>query len=430
MARTADYDYEHVHEHDRPSGAQGTGRGIWSSRHLPLGRAETTKGWFGYWFGSRGRLPHTRFLYSVRDGNFRGSGHGTDAGSILVVTLWIVALLGLMALGVTESVRLATRQQAWADGEAQGRALLHSLAQSAIARLKADANGEYDAYSEPWGQAFALSSDSLRTEFQGAGALLPDFEARVIVVDESGKINVNLAPEEVLAEVLRESGYPAEAERIAEAIVDWRDEDSIGAAESDLYAGGDPAYEAANDDLAAIEELLFVAGVAPLAFFGEDANRNGVLDREENDDDLFIPLDNGDGRLQPGLLDLLTVYGDGSINVNTATETVLRVVLGVFLDPQLAESKAREIVAARRGRDGLDGTEDDRPIIDQQGLTAALTEPVMAQAAAAGVVFSLRSMAQRFHVIVTLPKTHQSLEGELLVARDGDELVPLEWREE
>lgn len=54
-----------------------------------------------------------------------------------------------------------------------------------------------------------------------------------------------------------------------------------------------------------------------------------MLDPEENDGlangalDIGNNPDNADGVLQPGLIDLLTVRGDGKINLNTAPRSVL-----------------------------------------------------------------------------------------------------------
>ena len=62
---------------------------------------------------------------------------------------------------------------------------------------------------------------------------------------------------------------------------------------------------------------------------GEDLNRNGVLDKNEKDL-------NGNGQLDPGLLEYATVYtrepnfhADGSslTNVNTAPSTQIRALL-------------------------------------------------------------------------------------------------------
>ena len=56
-----------------------------------------------------------------------------------------------------------------------------------------------------------------------------------------------------------------------------------------------------------------------------------------------------------GLISLLTTYGDGRVNVNTASAAVLG-SLGT-----LTAEQAEKIIARRNGEDGLPGTEDDTP---------------------------------------------------------------------
>ena len=78
-------------------------------------------------------------------------------------------------------------------------------------------------------------------------------------------------------------------------------------AESDYYTSLDPPYEPRNGALKSIDELLQVAGVTADLLYGEDANRNGRLDFNENDGDASAPFDNSDGILQPGWAAFLTV---------------------------------------------------------------------------------------------------------------------------
>ena len=60
-----------------------------------------------------------------------------------------------------------------------------------------------------------------------------------------------------------------------------------------------PPYHAKNAPLDSIEELLYVQGVTPQLLFGNDLNRNGVLDPEEDD---------GTGTLDQGWFPYLTMY--------------------------------------------------------------------------------------------------------------------------
>ena len=77
---------------------------------------------------------------------------------------------------------------------------------------------------------------------------------------------------------------PGMDDSIADAILDWIDEDTEPrpfGCEDEYYASLPSPYTAANGPLQSVEELLLVRGVTPQLMFGADANRNGVLDLDE-----------------------------------------------------------------------------------------------------------------------------------------------------
>jgi DNA uptake protein ComE-like DNA-binding protein len=76
-----------------------------------------------------------------------------------------------------------------------------------------------------------------------------------------------------------------------------------------------------------------VKGFTPEILYGEDANLNGLLEPNENDGDASWPPDNRDGRLDPGLWSLVTVWsrdknvdaeGRRRTNLNTGTPQQLQ----------------------------------------------------------------------------------------------------------
>ena len=93
--------------------------------------------------------------------------------------------------------------------------------------------------------------------------------------------------EEVDAENLAVSllmALPGMTEDVADAILDWLDSDDemrpFGA-ELEYYTTLPTPYSPANGPIKSVEELLLVRGVTPTLLFGADANRNGVLDADE-----------------------------------------------------------------------------------------------------------------------------------------------------
>ncbi|MEM9644228.1 MAG: type II secretion system protein GspK [Planctomycetota bacterium] len=117
----------------------------------------------------------------------------------------------------------------------------------------------------------------------------------LVVLEESGAGLLTLLPaaagegadEESQSESLAVSllmALPEMTEDTAEAILDWIDEDTeprTSGAESEYYNALATPYDPANGPLQSVEELLLVRGVTPTLLFGADANRNGVLDADE-----------------------------------------------------------------------------------------------------------------------------------------------------
>lgn len=204
------------------------------------------------------------------------------------------------------------------------------------------------------------------------------------LVDEGSKLNLNLATQEMLEYL---PNMPAD---FAAAIVDWRDADdevSENGAEGDAYGRLNPARQIKNAPFDTVDELMLVYGADPLLVYGEDANRNGILDANENDGDASPPADNANGSLDFGLVEYLTVYGkvpqedEGGqnsgnanesgeetllVNVNTASEAVLSVL------PGMDASKAQQLVSYRatQGPLGAD-TEWTNQALDDGNLTQA-----------------------------------------------------------
>jgi type II secretory pathway component PulK len=125
------------------------------------------------------------------------------------------------------------------------------------------------------------------------------------LTDETGKINVNAlfkldSSGTLLYNTLM--NVPNMTDDVANSIVYWIDPTATprGSGATDEYYGSlTPSYAAKHAPLDSIEELLYVRGVTPDLLFGNDRNRNGVLDPDEDD---------GSGQLNPGWAAYLTVY--------------------------------------------------------------------------------------------------------------------------
>jgi len=87
---------------------------------------------------------------------------------------------------------------------------------------------------------------------------------------------------------------------LAGAILDWRDTNG-GSSSQTYYSMRNPPYQCKNAPFETVDELRLLQGADMDSLLGEDLNRNGVLDPNEADE-------NHNGRVDPGVLEYVTVY--------------------------------------------------------------------------------------------------------------------------
>ncbi|MEZ6051920.1 MAG: type II secretion system protein GspK [Planctomycetaceae bacterium] len=267
-------------------------------------------------------------------------------GTALVVVLVVIVLLSLAAYTFTELMLAETEAT-----ERYGRgALTQAFADSGVELaaawpFQAPEQDPVDLYHNPEIFRAALLQDHAVERGRGRVSLVAPVESdstgtqiRFGLIDESARLNPNALigfglDDDLTREMLMY--LPDMTEDVADAILDWVDTDDDTreyGAETDVYLTFTPPYEAKNGPLESVDELLLIAGVTPELLYGEDANRNGLLDPNENDGEATPPLDNADGVLNPGWAAFLTVHsresnlrpdGTPKININQPLLTVL-----------------------------------------------------------------------------------------------------------
>ena len=94
-----------------------------------------------------------------------------------------------------------------------------------------------------------------------------DVQVAVALHDESGKIDLNTAPADILRALFLEVGLGEDdSANVANAILDWRDVDDlvrVGGAEDAYYLAARVGYESRDEDFRRIEELSLVYGMTP-----------------------------------------------------------------------------------------------------------------------------------------------------------------------
>jgi len=232
-----------------------------------------------------------------------------ERGVILVLVLILLVAVTALALTLAQEARVEVAVAAQRADALKLRALLDSAIELAMAEVRADQE-EGDSLTEPWRDDQARFAE-LQLEGGRIWLLLtePDpgdgREVRYGVRDEASKLDVNLATADQLG------ALPGITQEAVDGILDWRDDDddvSEQGAEAGYYSTLDPPYTPKNAPIESLDELLRIRGIDAAMLYGEDRNRNGLLDPGEDDADGSFPPDDADGFLDRGLIDYLTVF--------------------------------------------------------------------------------------------------------------------------
>jgi general secretion pathway protein K len=174
-----------------------------------------------------------------------------ERGIALVLVIWLVTLLLVIAGSFTYAMRTDARASRNASAIARGEA----IARGAIARSIME-------LFRPPGSPEVWRRDGGHRDWA-----LDGVPVSVRLSDESAKIDINTANPELLKGLFRYAGVPEEeAVRLLDAVLDWRDPDSLkrpfGAEESDYSQAGFQGLPA-NFPFQSTEELQLVLGMRP-----------------------------------------------------------------------------------------------------------------------------------------------------------------------
>jgi general secretion pathway protein K len=176
-------------------------------------------------------------------------------GVALILVLWLTVMLtviaGSFAYGMRNEALAARNTLSWAQAR--------SLADGAIHRTVFE-------LLRPKVSPDVWASDGAVRVWEQDGA-----RVAVSAIDESGKIDLNTAPDALLKGLLMAAGELDEsgAARLADAIGDWKDADDLrrpnGAEAADYKAAGSP-YLPANALFETVPELQRVLGMTPALY--------------------------------------------------------------------------------------------------------------------------------------------------------------------
>lgn len=264
------------------------------------------------------------------------------------MALWSLCLLSAFAVILGYRVRQELVAARRLDERCKLRFIAQAGIKKAIMELTQKEIKTYDCLDDGWSDnagafgnikigdgEFTASYNELNTK---SGFL----ETHYGLIDEERKINLNKVSAEVLARLFKIilSYDDTRSSELAAAIVDWRDNDSetsilSGSAEDSYYNSLSFPYGAKNSELEVLDELTLIKGI---------------------DDNVFEKIRG-----------YVTIYGDGRVNVNTASEAVL-CALG------LNENIAGKIISYRLGEDGKSGTSDDNIFVVDTQIAPKLSQ--------------------------------------------------------
>jgi DNA uptake protein ComE-like DNA-binding protein len=232
----------------------------------------------------------------------QGHARRRGAGTVLIVTMWILLVLAGLVLVLARAMRVEGERAANEVAATQAAAVEQGAVQYVMScvdglegAMPVDADTPCEAVLVGDGAFWILrpTGDDERMYTYG-------------ITDECSKLNLNTA---TLAMLQR---LPGMTDEFAASIVDWRDTNSdvtANGAESEYYLRLPDPYECKNSPLETVEELFLIRGVTKEILFGQDLNRNGVIDLGESASSFSGTFSSGGSRLDRGIINFVTVYG-------------------------------------------------------------------------------------------------------------------------
>jgi general secretion pathway protein K len=258
-----------------------------------------------------------------------------EKGAVLILVLVVIAFLSVLVLEFGHLMRLDAVMAGNHANSTKAFYLARSGVSLALVLVDKKDGPEYEEWIKDLPD-FPITMS------------LGDGEVSFTIIDEQSKINMNhllradgsLNRRQVellfnLFDILnRQYEKPIFSYAMVPAMVDWIDRDDevtvfdfiiIGeneGAESEYYEDLDPPYKTKNAPFDTFRELLKVRGINEKVLYGEKR---------------------AEGETTYGLSEYVTVYGDGKININTASSMVLQA-----LDREIDEVLAQNIIYHRQ----------------------------------------------------------------------------------
>lgn len=261
---------------------------------------------------------------------YRADSTRRRAGSALIIVLWALILLSMAVIAWVDYLQHDFDLHAEANRQVEARAMAHSGIAVALHPL------------------VSKMTPILKEEFT------PTRSYEVKMISEGGKLNLRWWMEgedprklTILKQWMEMHGMSfQEREVFMDSLLDYVDADDLHRPNGVEESGN---YRAANRPLQSVDELAEVYGAGPLL-------------------------------KSPGWREQLTIYSQGPLDLMAAPEELLRLI------PGFDEPRIQVLLNLRRGKDGIEGTEDDLQIKNVDQLLGTLGFSKAQQQSIAGLV--------------------------------------------
>ncbi|VGO23314.1 type II secretion system minor pseudopilin [Pontiella sulfatireligans] len=261
-------------------------------------------------------------------------------GAALIVALWVLIILSLIVGSFAFEVKLESMLVSYKRKRFRAEMMALSGLEYAKAILdqRQDAKEleieDLDEDKDGFMQAALFVKRGLSTT---STIELGDGSFSVTLESAEGGRNVNTLTRDQWIGIFEIANIPStDWDAMIDCLEDWIDESDLhglNGAESDDPFYEERGYPVKNGPLDSIEELLLIKNWGPDILYGKPA---------DEDSDEIYPI-----------ADILTVWGDGKVNLNTASADLL------LSYAEYEDWELESVFEARKGEDGEDGTIDD-----------------------------------------------------------------------
>lgn len=265
-------------------------------------------------------------------------------GAALIVALWTVLILSLLIGGMAYEMHIEAGIMSYARKRMKAQVAARGGVEYAKFLLaKSLQSSAFDDLDDPKNDYLLKAKNLAKGISAQAEVEMGGSTAKVDIQPEAGRRNVNMLEDADWEELLDLAGVPEEDwPELIDCFMDFKDENDEhrlnGAEESDAYYK-EQGYAPKNAPLDTVDELMLIKGFTPEIVYGGPPP-----------DPKSEPL--------KGIAQLLTTFGDGKVNVNTASREVLMTLTadnGKMMDDWVVD----DILNKRLGDDGLPNTKDD-----------------------------------------------------------------------